>query len=187
MCQSGACTGAIYYTETTALYERYEDEIWRILTETADSQNALSLRFLSELNGAKLVEDAPTLKNLMVWFAIEELAIGILSQCDEDMENLPQWVKDNGAEYFLVPADIPDYEPDSADAVATLRAEWLDDFITEDMQADPTPYEVTDGLRDDIARAYLYLWAHLEDKPEDVGGWGEWLEQARKHQEEAAS
>jgi hypothetical protein len=82
----GGFTGLIYYHETSLLYDTYQNEIWEMLCEDAESfcdGNVPS--FISSLNGSKNVSDEITFKNLLVWYAAERLADQIINS-DENEE-----------------------------------------------------------------------------------------------------
>ena len=68
------------YSETSALYETHEKEIWKMLSEDAESLgDGNILNFISSLNGSKNVDDETTFKNLLVWYAVERLANQIIN------------------------------------------------------------------------------------------------------------
>lgn len=66
--------GFTYYTDTVKFYDKYEDEIWELLEEETDSMGAENvLALIGSFGGAKNVSDAKTFKNLLSWFALEEV------------------------------------------------------------------------------------------------------------------
>lgn len=72
---SGGVPGMIYYTETTAIFERFEDELWDMLAEDADNFGyPTALAFLASLNGAQDVSTPAQERNLIVWYAAERVA-----------------------------------------------------------------------------------------------------------------
>lgn len=80
----GGITGLISYYETSAVYDAYQEEIWQLLAEQAEGfgyDNALA--FIASLNGANQVEDQATFKNLLTWYAVEELAKTIVEEREE--------------------------------------------------------------------------------------------------------
>ena len=78
-CQGGFA-GLTYYNETSALYDTYEKEIWKMLSEDAESLgDGNILNFISSLNGSKNIDDEMTFKNLLVWYAVERLAYQIIN------------------------------------------------------------------------------------------------------------
>lgn len=71
----GGFSGMIYYTETTALYDKYCDDIWEMLEEDRESYgNSNCLELVASFNGANYVSNDEQLKNLLVWYAAERIA-----------------------------------------------------------------------------------------------------------------
>ena len=69
---AGGIGGLIYYNETSSFYDDHEDEIWQVLTDTADAagiKNGLQL-----YNICKDPSSLELLKNDLVWFAVEVCA-----------------------------------------------------------------------------------------------------------------
>ncbi len=67
--------GLIYYSETTELYREYEDEIWEMLQEDADSFGCSSIaELIATFNGAKDANNRDQFENLLVWYAAERIA-----------------------------------------------------------------------------------------------------------------
>ncbi len=80
----GGISGLIYYHETSDLYNSYQAEIWELLSEHAEGcghDNCLA--FIASMNGAKQVADQTTFENLLLWYAIEELARKIVAEQEE--------------------------------------------------------------------------------------------------------
>jgi hypothetical protein len=74
-CQSGIVSELIYYKDTCDFYEGYEEEIWDLLEEQADSFGIKNiLEFIGKLNGAKDVHNLEQFQNILAWFAYEETA-----------------------------------------------------------------------------------------------------------------
>lgn len=72
---SAGFPGLIYYTDTMALYDEHNDEIWGWLFEDAESLGRESvLELIAWLGGAELVTCDTTFKNLLVWYAAERVA-----------------------------------------------------------------------------------------------------------------
>ena len=69
---AGGVSGLTYYNETTAFYDAHETEIWTILSDEADAAGILNGLML--YNICKNPEDLTTLKNDLVWFAVEVAA-----------------------------------------------------------------------------------------------------------------
>jgi hypothetical protein len=74
-CVSGMCSGLIYYNETGKFHDEFENEIWKLVDEAKDSMGSKNiLEFIGGLNGAENVGSMDQLKNLLAWFAFEEVA-----------------------------------------------------------------------------------------------------------------
>ncbi|MCP4473465.1 MAG: hypothetical protein GY821_02625 [Gammaproteobacteria bacterium] len=78
ICQHGAISGfhgLIYYSETSQLYDVYHEDIWAILREEYDMFDQSScLSYIASFQHAKDVESDAQWKNLLVWYAVENLA-----------------------------------------------------------------------------------------------------------------
>lgn len=70
----GGFNGITYYTETTALYNKFTDEIWDMLGEDAEDQGMTIPELISSFNGAKDVCSGVGHNNLLVWYAVERTA-----------------------------------------------------------------------------------------------------------------
>jgi len=66
--------GITYYTDTVALYDKFEDEIWDALDEDAQSYGQTILELIASFNRAKDVGSGYQLKNLLVWYMCERIA-----------------------------------------------------------------------------------------------------------------
>jgi len=69
---SGGVPGLTYYSETTAFYDAHEDEVWQELTDAADAAGIANGLML--YNICKNPTSLRTLKNDLVWFAVEVCA-----------------------------------------------------------------------------------------------------------------
>ena len=69
---AGGVSGLTYYNETSAFYDAHETEIWTILSDEADAAGILNGLML--YNICKNPDDLTTLKNDLVWFAVEVAA-----------------------------------------------------------------------------------------------------------------
>lgn len=77
VCEHGAeggYSGFTYYSDTVKFYNKNEPEIWELLVETAESLGENVLTMIAGFSGAKNVANGDTFKNLMSWFALEEVA-----------------------------------------------------------------------------------------------------------------
>lgn len=71
-CASG--TSLIYYSDTSAFHDKFEEDIWNLLEELAEDQGISILELICSFRGSKEVGSIIELKNLLSWFAIEEVA-----------------------------------------------------------------------------------------------------------------
>lgn len=72
---AGGFPGLTYYSDTCALYEVYEDEIWESLWEQAEGfGHAHPLELIASFGDAKGVATDTQFKNLLVWYLAEETA-----------------------------------------------------------------------------------------------------------------
>ena len=84
-CSGGTIGELIYYADTSAFYEKYKEEIWRRLSDMADDLGCESiLHLIVTFNGAKEVGSHLQLKNLLAWWAAEEVCRGICMDWDDD-------------------------------------------------------------------------------------------------------
>ena len=64
-----------YYKDTTALYQKYHDDIWEMLNDDADSMgHQHPLEMIAIFGGARNVSNRITFENLLVWYAAEKVA-----------------------------------------------------------------------------------------------------------------
>lgn len=73
-CVSGCASGLIYYSETTALYDKYCDELHKVLGEWIDMTGEAPEYITKHLDSAS------SFKNAMVWFVAEFYADEYLDQ-----------------------------------------------------------------------------------------------------------
>ena len=84
-CSGGTISELIYYADTSAFYEKYQDEIWRRLGDMADDLGEDSiLHLISTFTGVKDVWSPLQLKNLLAWWAAEEVCRGICMDWDDE-------------------------------------------------------------------------------------------------------
>lgn len=71
----GGFPGLTYYSDTVALAERFEDEIWDALAEDADSLGYdHPLALIATFGGAANVQSATQFQNLLTWYMAERIA-----------------------------------------------------------------------------------------------------------------
>ena len=84
-CSGGTISELIYYADTSAFYEKYQDEIWRRLGDMADDLGEPSiLHLIVTFNGAKEVGSHLQLQNLLAWWAAEDVCREICAEKDEE-------------------------------------------------------------------------------------------------------
>jgi len=84
-CSGGTIGELIYYADTSAFYEKYKEEIWQRLSDMADDLGCDSiLHLIVTFNGAKEVGSHLQLKNLLAWWAAEEVCRGICMDWDDE-------------------------------------------------------------------------------------------------------
>jgi hypothetical protein len=72
---SGGFGGFTYYTETSAFYNANEDDIWELLEQAAEGAGEKHpLALIATFQGAQDVHGDNQFKNLLAWFALEEVA-----------------------------------------------------------------------------------------------------------------
>ena len=84
-CSGGTISELIYYADTSAFYEKYQDEIWRRLNDMAQDMDCeSSLHLIATFNGVSNVGSPLQLKNLLAWWAAEEVCRGICMDWDDE-------------------------------------------------------------------------------------------------------
>lgn len=84
-CQSGMVGHLVYYSQTTAYYEEYKEEINELLYDTMDE---CGIYDLSELFGNKWDKEDPLAleqynQNLLAWFGFEETMHNLAREFEE--------------------------------------------------------------------------------------------------------
>ena len=84
-CSGGTISELIYYADTEAFYEKYKEEIWQRLSDMADDMGEPSiLHLIVTFNGSKEVGSDLQLRNLLAWWAAEEVCRGICIDWDDE-------------------------------------------------------------------------------------------------------
>ena len=78
---AGGIGGLVYYRETSAFYDDHEAEIWAMVSDAADAAGILNGLML--YNICKNPDDMTTLKNDLVWFAVEVAAKELQDNLEE--------------------------------------------------------------------------------------------------------
>lgn len=77
---SGGFTGLIYYSETTELYKKYNKDIWEMLNEDSENSGCSIFELINTFGMSKNVGSKETFENLLVWYAVENIAQNIISE-----------------------------------------------------------------------------------------------------------
>ena len=86
-CQSGIVSELIYYADSCAFYEKFEGEIWDRLDQmSCDMGEASILHLIATFNGAKSVGSHDQFRNLLAWWACEDVCREIIADKDADEE-----------------------------------------------------------------------------------------------------
>ena len=84
-CSGATISELIYYADTSAFYEKYKEEIWQRLSDMADDLGCDSiLHLIVTFNGSKEVGSHLQLKNLLAWWAAEEVCRGLCMDWDDE-------------------------------------------------------------------------------------------------------
>ena len=83
-CVNGTVSELIYYSDTSAFHDAHEDEIWDMVWKSAEEHGQAVLEFLASLNGGR-VNSMYQLKNLLTWFAVEEICFHMVQDEREDI------------------------------------------------------------------------------------------------------
>lgn len=64
-----------YTNEIVEIFNKYEDEIWQMVNDSANEYGAKDIAdFIGSFNRIDMAESFDGFKNLLVWFACEDLA-----------------------------------------------------------------------------------------------------------------
>ena len=87
-CSGGVVSELIYYADSCAFYEKYEGEIWDRLDQTScDMDSPSILHLIASFNGSKEVGSDLQFRNLLAWWACEDVCREIIAEKDnEDRE-----------------------------------------------------------------------------------------------------
>lgn len=78
-CQGGTIPELIYYADTNAFYEKYQEEIWDMLWNMHNDMGTETvLHLIASFNGAKDVGSDLQFSNLLAWYAAEEVCRQIM-------------------------------------------------------------------------------------------------------------
>ena len=84
-CSGGTISELIYYADTSAFYDKYKEEIFERLNNMAQDMDCESiLHLIVTFNGAKEVGSHLQLKNLLAWWAAEDVCREICMNWDTE-------------------------------------------------------------------------------------------------------
>ena len=87
-CQSGIVSELIYYSDSEAFYEKFKEEIWQRLSDMADDMGEPSiLHLIVTFNGSKEVGSELQLRNLLAWWACEDVCREVIAEKEDKESN----------------------------------------------------------------------------------------------------
>lgn len=78
----GGIGGLIYYTETVAFHDEFEEQIWDRLHYDAEEQDLTIMELIASFNAQKDVGSMTQLKNLLTWYAVESVCNEIINETE---------------------------------------------------------------------------------------------------------
>lgn len=83
-CVSGCASTLIYYTDTCAFHDEYENEIWDMLEDERQNQGYDSImELIANFNGTKNVGSMDQFKNLLCWYSVESVCQQIINELED--------------------------------------------------------------------------------------------------------
>jgi hypothetical protein len=80
-CVNGCVSSLIYYTDTIKFHDKFENEIWEMLyNEYQDFGYKNIPEYIASFNGSKDIGSIDQFKNLLAWYAVENVARQILDE-----------------------------------------------------------------------------------------------------------
>jgi hypothetical protein len=76
----------VYYTDTVKFYDEFEVQIWDMLYEDAENAGMTLMELIASFNGQKNVGSGDQFKNLLCWYAVEEVARQIVEEKENEDE-----------------------------------------------------------------------------------------------------
>ena len=84
-CVTGIVSELIYYADSCTFYEKYEGEIWDRLDQmSCDMGEASILHLIATFNGAKSVGSHDQFRNLLAWWACEDVCREIIAEKEDE-------------------------------------------------------------------------------------------------------
>jgi hypothetical protein len=87
-CSGGVVSELIYYADSCAFYEKYKEEIWQRLYNSAQDcdEHQNCLHYTSTFNGGCDVASDDQFRNLLAWWACEDVCREIIADKEADEE-----------------------------------------------------------------------------------------------------
>jgi hypothetical protein len=80
-CVSGCVSSLIYYEDTAKFHDKFEEEIWEMLYDEHEEFGFKSIpEYIASFNGSKDVGSLMQFKNLLAWYAVENVVNQILNE-----------------------------------------------------------------------------------------------------------
>ena len=80
-CVNGCVSSLIYYEDTVKFHDKFEEEIWEMLYDAQMDMGFDSIpEYIASFNGSKNVGSLMQFKNLLAWYAVENVARQILDE-----------------------------------------------------------------------------------------------------------
>lgn len=79
-CVNGCATQHIYCKDTIAFYDKFKDEIWKMLNVDAENMGSTPLGFINSFVRASNVMCDTSFKSLLCWYAIESESYKIVNE-----------------------------------------------------------------------------------------------------------
>jgi hypothetical protein len=83
-CVNGCVSSLIYYADTVKFHDKFEEEIWEMLYDEHQEFGFNSiLEYIASFNGSKEVGSLMQFKNLLTWYAVENVSRQILDEKEQ--------------------------------------------------------------------------------------------------------
>jgi len=87
-CSGGVVGELIYYADSCAFYEKYNEEIWQRLWDSwSDWGGESPLHLIASFNGAESVGSHDQFRNLLAWWACEEVCREVIAEKEDKESN----------------------------------------------------------------------------------------------------
>jgi hypothetical protein len=87
-CSGGVVSELIYYADSCAFYKKYKEEIWQRLWDSwSDFGGDSVLHFIATFNGADDVGSDDQFRNLLAWWACEDVCREVLADKEDKESN----------------------------------------------------------------------------------------------------